>query len=259
MSRPSGRAWAYAAASLGAVVSVAANIGHSYVPPAGAASSWHPHAGAVALAAFWPLAVLLAVEVLARVPWPPERRWAVLRWGGLTPVALVAAVVSYRHLSGLLGYYGEDGVTVALGPLAVDGLMTVATGALLATSEARGSLAEDVEPEAVDVDSGDVPQVDPGERVDEAPDEGTAADPPEGIPEPRRAAPSGTSPRRHTGRTSSRDVDDLLLIGQAIAAHLEHKGQRLTRDALLAGLRARGRGVSATRAGELLRQLRGAA
>src|ERR687885_598582 len=98
---PSGRAWAYAAAALGAVVSVAANVGHSYVPPTPAAGTWRPHAGAVLLAAFWPVALLLAVEVLARVPWPPARRWGLLRLGGVVPVAVVAAVVSYRHLSGL--------------------------------------------------------------------------------------------------------------------------------------------------------------
>ena len=42
-------------------------------------------------------------------------------------------MVSYRHLSGLLAFYGEDGITSTVGPLAVDGLMVMATGALLAT------------------------------------------------------------------------------------------------------------------------------
>ena len=54
-------------------------------------------------------------------------------------------------------------------------------------------------------------------------------------------------------------MHDLLLVGHAVAADLEHRGERLTRDALLAGLRPHGRGVSATRASELLRQLRDAA
>jgi hypothetical protein len=56
----------------------------------------------------------------------------VTRWG-IVPVALVAAVVSYRHMAGLLASYGEDAVTVTVGPIAVDGLMLLATGALLAT------------------------------------------------------------------------------------------------------------------------------
>ena len=129
----SGRAWAYAGALLGAGVSVAANVAHSYVPPTDAASGWHPQTGAVVGAVFWPVALLVAIEVLARVTWPSAARWVAVRFGGLLPVALVAAVVSYRHLSGLLGWYGEDGVTATLGPVAVDGLMVMATGALLAT------------------------------------------------------------------------------------------------------------------------------
>lgn len=129
-----GRGWAYLGALLGAGVSVAANVAHSYVPPSDAGPSWSPHAGAVVGAVFWPVALLVAIEDLARVPWPSAARWAVIRLGGLGPVAIVAAVVSYRHLSGLLAYYGEDGITSTVGPLAVDGLMVMATGALLATT-----------------------------------------------------------------------------------------------------------------------------
>jgi hypothetical protein len=130
----SSRVWPYIGLSLGGGVSVATNIAHSYVPPRDAAPGWTPSPGAVLLAAFWPAAVFVAVEIMARAGWAAGRRWVLVRWGGLTPVALVAAVVSYRHLAGLLSYYGEDPVTVAIGPLAVDGLMIVSTGALLAMS-----------------------------------------------------------------------------------------------------------------------------
>lgn len=129
----SGRGWAYAGAALGGVVSIAANVAHSYVPRAGAASSWSPHLGAVVGAVFWPIALFVAIEILARVAWPAGHRWVALRYLGLLPVALVAAVVSYRHLSGLLAFYGEDPLTSTIGPLAVDGLMVMATGALIAT------------------------------------------------------------------------------------------------------------------------------
>jgi hypothetical protein len=128
-----GRSWAYLGALVGAGVSVAANVAHSYVPPADARPSWSPHTGAVVGAVFWPLALLVAIEVLARVAWPAGGRWLLVRFGGLGPVATVAAVVSYRHLSGLLSFYGEDAITATVGPLAVDGLMVMATGALLAT------------------------------------------------------------------------------------------------------------------------------
>lgn len=47
-------------------------------------------------------------------------------------MAGVAAFVSYRHMSGLLTHYGEDILVATVGPLAIDGLMIMATGALLA-------------------------------------------------------------------------------------------------------------------------------
>jgi hypothetical protein len=83
---------------------------------------------------FWPVALFVAIEILARTPWRSGWRWVALRFGGLLPVAVVAAVVSYRHLAGLLAYYREDRLTAAIGPLAVDGLMVMATAALIATS-----------------------------------------------------------------------------------------------------------------------------
>jgi hypothetical protein len=139
VTRGRGKSWAYAGAIVGGAVSVAANVAHSFRPPKDSPADWSPQLGAVALAAFWPMALLLAVEVMVRVDWPRARRWTAVRFGGVTPVAIVAAIVSYRHLSGLLDWYGEDGVTVALGPLAVDGLMVVSTGALLALASRIGS------------------------------------------------------------------------------------------------------------------------
>jgi hypothetical protein len=132
-TRSSGRGWAYFGAILGGAVSIAANVAHSYVPPTGATGDWSPQPGAVVGAIFWPLALFVAVEILTRVQWPTGPIWTLARYAGLLPVALVAAVVSYRHLSGLLNYYGEDPLTVAIGPVAVDGLMVMATSALLAT------------------------------------------------------------------------------------------------------------------------------
>jgi hypothetical protein len=90
---------------------------------------------------FWPVALFVAIEIMARTPWPEQRRWTWLRFGGLTAVATVAAIVSYRHQAGLLAFYGEDSVTTVLGPLAVDGLMVMAAGALLATRRTRRGAA----------------------------------------------------------------------------------------------------------------------
>ncbi|WP_433298973.1 winged helix-turn-helix domain-containing protein [Actinoplanes sp. CA-030573] len=146
MRKPSvtGRGWAYIGAALGGTVSIAANVAHSYVPPTGAPAAWTPQTGAVVGAIFWPVALFVATEILARVAWPSGRRWTSLRFGGLLPVALVAAFVSYKHLAGLLNFYGEDTLTAMLGPLAVDGLMVMATGALLATARRVADVAEDI-------------------------------------------------------------------------------------------------------------------
>jgi hypothetical protein len=139
-----GRGWAYTGALLGGAVSIAANVAHSYVPPAAAAAAgWAPQPGAVLGAVFWPVALFVAIETLARTGWPAGLRWVALRYLGLLPVAAVAALVSYRHLSGLLAFYGEDPLTVRIGPLAVDGLMVMATGALIATARTARRAAPD--------------------------------------------------------------------------------------------------------------------
>ncbi|WP_229069003.1 hypothetical protein [Actinoplanes sp. DH11] len=133
-ARTTGRAWAYAGAMLGGAVSIAANVAHSFIQPQeDTTANWTPEPGAVVGAVVWPVFLFVAVEILARVAWPDGRIWQLIRWAGLLPVAIVAALVSYRHLSGLLDHYGEETLVCILGPLAVDGLMVMATGAILAT------------------------------------------------------------------------------------------------------------------------------
>ncbi|MEU7617046.1 DUF2637 domain-containing protein [Micromonospora rifamycinica] len=141
-ARPSGRGWAYTGVILGGVVSIAANVAHTYLPnpPGGAPAGWVPGPGwspsplAVALSVFWPVALFVTVEILTRIPWGNGASSVFARVAGVLPVAVVAAVVSYRHLSGLLAHFGEDPLTIAIGPLAVDGLMVMASAALLVTS-----------------------------------------------------------------------------------------------------------------------------
>jgi hypothetical protein len=184
-----GRGWAYVGAGLGGAVSIAANVAHSYVPPAGAPAGWQPEPGAVIGAVFWPVALFVVVETVARTVWPAGRRWVALRYVGLLPVALVAAVVSYRHLSGLLAHYREDSLTALIGPLAVDGLMVMATGALIASAarpRAAGSLpAEPVPP----------PVVPAGRGAAEVSPPGTDSPP---------ARRTGTRPARRTGHRTGR-------------------------------------------------------
>lgn len=127
----SARLVAWVAFAVGVAASVAANIAHA-----------RPELGPRIAAGFAPLALLLTVEIISRVPWPAGRAWVVGRWGGAGVVAAVAAVTSYRHMRGLLLAYGEDSVTATIEPLCVDGLMVVASLALLAlgarTAASRG-------------------------------------------------------------------------------------------------------------------------
>lgn len=129
-----GRGWAYASAILGGGISIAANVAHSFIHPHGAPAHWRPEPGAVVGAVAWPVVLFFAVETLARTPWPNRTRYHLLRWVGLPPVAFVAGLVSYRHLSGLLAHYGEDRLVYVFGPIAIDGLMVMATSALIATA-----------------------------------------------------------------------------------------------------------------------------
>lgn len=143
-----GRAWATAGFVLGIAVSVAGNVAHTYHPTAAVlaaagktADQWKPELGAQLGAAFFPLALLVTVEVLTRVQWPNTWGWSATRYGGAALVAGVAAVVSYLHLRGLLLAYGEDELTATIGPLSVDGLMVVAGFALLAAGRAASPAA----------------------------------------------------------------------------------------------------------------------
>jgi hypothetical protein len=118
-------------------VSIAANVAHSFIPPAGSSPDWRPEPGAVVGAVVWPVFLFVAVEILIRVQWTHGLGWRITRWAGLLPVAGLAALVSYRHLSGLLAHYGEEPIVYYTGPLAVDGLMMMATAALWATGKHR--------------------------------------------------------------------------------------------------------------------------
>lgn len=126
-------ATAWLALVLGIGASVGANILHT-LTVIGSGGGGLPQ---VAGAAFWPVALVVAIEVMARVRWPQSVGYALVRFAGVGAVAIVAAVVSYRHMSGLLAYWGEDPLSAHLGPIAVDGLVTVGALALLAIHKAR--------------------------------------------------------------------------------------------------------------------------
>jgi hypothetical protein len=140
MSR--GKRWAYTGTIIGGGISIAANVAHSFVAPPGGPDGWAPMPGAVIGSMFWPILLFVAIEILVRVVWPAGKWWTVLRFGGMIPVIGVAGLVSYRHLSGLLLHYGEDAIVAYSGPFAIDGLMVMATAALLVISLRESAAAE---------------------------------------------------------------------------------------------------------------------
>jgi hypothetical protein len=123
---------AWLAFGIGIIISVSANVGHIWFVTQ---PSDEALVSAMVFAAFWPVALAVAVEVLSRVTWPAGFRWPGLL--GTILVGGVALVVSYRHMNGLLLYFGESDLSAMLGPIGVDGLLIVGGFALLAIGETK--------------------------------------------------------------------------------------------------------------------------
>jgi hypothetical protein len=104
---------------LGVAASVAANVLHARPDPV-----------AQLIAAWPPLALLLTVELISRVP-VHRRLLAAARLVATTAIAGIAAWVSYWHMAGVASRYGEQGASPFLLPLSVDGLVIVASVSLV--------------------------------------------------------------------------------------------------------------------------------
>lgn len=100
---------------LGVAASVTANVLHARENPI-----------SQAIAAWPPLALLITVEVVSRVP-ITRRRWSVVRIAATGVIASIAAWVSYWHMAGVALRYGETSDAAHLLPLSVDGLIVVAS------------------------------------------------------------------------------------------------------------------------------------
>lgn len=81
---------------------------------------------AQAIAAWAPLALLLTIELIARVP-VHRRALALARWAATALIAGIAAWVSYWHMAAVASEYGETAPSNYLLPLSVDGLIVVAS------------------------------------------------------------------------------------------------------------------------------------
>src|SRR5262245_37297757 len=138
--------WAVRAAlTVGVAASVCANVLHALDNPI-----------SQAIAAWPPLALLLTVELISRVP-VHRRSLAYTRLVATATIAGIAAWVSYWHMAGVAARYGETGASAYLLPLSVDGLIVVASiclvelgGRIAAMQANRDRLMEDGHERATD-------------------------------------------------------------------------------------------------------------
>ncbi|MBV8932042.1 MAG: hypothetical protein JOZ47_14045 [Kutzneria sp.] len=129
-----GKLVAWSGFLFGSVTSIAANVLAARIAPEHAPKDWTPSLDAQLGAAVWPLGLLLSVEVLSRVRWPQGWLWALAKYGGAGTVALGSAVISYGHIRDVLTSWGYSPVGAGVGPLVIDGLMTICGFAMLATA-----------------------------------------------------------------------------------------------------------------------------
>lgn len=112
--------WAVRATlALGVIASTIANILHA-----------EPNVISQTIAAWPPLALLLTIELISRVP-VHHPALAAVRLVATVIIAGIAAWVSYWHMVGVISRYGETGASPYLIPLTVDGLVVVASVCLV--------------------------------------------------------------------------------------------------------------------------------
>src|SRR5690606_28318840 len=112
--------WAVRATlALGVAASVTANVLHA-----------DPNPISQTIAAWPPVALLVTIELISRVP-VHRRGLAAIRLAATALIAGIAAWVSYWHMVGVAARYGETGASPYLLPLSVDGLVVVASVCLV--------------------------------------------------------------------------------------------------------------------------------
>jgi Protein of unknown function (DUF2637) len=185
---------------LGVAASVVANVLHAVDNPI-----------SQCIAAWPPLALLLTVELISRVP-VHSRGLAAGRIVAAVVIAGIAGWVSYWHMVGVAARYGEQGAGPYLLPFSVDGLIVVASICLVELAgrirTAEPSAAARPIPAANDLEPVTGPPADP-------------VDQPRTRPAARRVRPRA-----------------LTVAERVAAAHAEHPDATHARVAELAGVSA---------------------
>jgi hypothetical protein len=204
---------------LGVAASVTANILHA-----------RPHPIAQAIAAWPPLALLITVELVSRVPLHRKSLGAI-RITATTGIAGIAAFVSYQHMAGVAARYGEVGVAPYLLPLSVDGLIIVASVSL---AELAGRIR-------------DLGQSPTAPAALDSPVDADRLLTPDEMPSPADGQDESTLPA---------DLAEILPAARAARDDLVREGRGVSRDALAARLRQNGHAIRNTRVSELIALLK---
>ncbi|WP_433530267.1 DUF2637 domain-containing protein [Micromonospora sp. CA-263727] len=272
--------WAVRATlALGVAASVTANILHAQANPI-----------SQTIAAWPPLALLITVELVTRIP-VHHRALGAIRIVAATAIAAIAAFISYHHMVGVVARYGETGTVPYLLPLSVDGLIIVASVSLVELAARR----RDAEAPAVVPAAASTAPVAPG-LVEQPPDPGDAgptrasrtlerqssdADTPylDVVLDPDRPLTgdrSAVGSRLHANPDSASHDDDvpdiehhadkdvdltadlvpLLSAARTACDELIREGQAVSRDALARRLRSNGYSIRNSGVSELLAALR---
>lgn len=129
--KASGYWYALVGFGLGSLESVAFNVLAAFIGPTGYGFElWQSLLPALLGAAVWPIALLVSVEVLARVEWEAHWGWWFVRVGGILLVALASAVISYGHIHAVLKFWKYGWLEAGVGPLVIDGQMLISGFAL---------------------------------------------------------------------------------------------------------------------------------
>ncbi len=263
--------WAVRGAlTLGVAASVTANILHA-----------RPNPISQAIAAWPPLALLLTVELVSRVP-VYRRSLGAVRLIATACISAIAAWVSYWHMAGVASRYGETGTSPYLLPLSVDGLIVVASISLMELSNRIRDTPEAVTPtqSSASPEPGSAEEHRPATASVHLPEVGepVAAEPDKGQPTPPEASTGEPPNDEPTADTSSHHQDDehreddpddradtldvpaelasLLPAARAARDTLTEAGRSVSRDALAAQMRRDGHPVRNNRASELLNVLK---
>jgi hypothetical protein len=115
---------------VGIAASIAANVLHALPNPISQTISAWP-----------PLALLLTVELVSRIP-VHRRSLSAIRVSATATIATIAAWVSYWHMAATVSRFGETGSSAYLLPITVDGLIVVASVSLVELTAKIRSIEE---------------------------------------------------------------------------------------------------------------------